>query len=285
VIEGRPSTTAFQVAAARAAHLRFDPAPHILEDRLAESLLDDEGRAMIDLYANGGPWILLENRLFLSLRARFAEDRFTRLYAQGLRQLVILGAGLDTFAWRRPDALEGIRIYEVDHPSTQSWKRARLEELGWPIPADTRLVPCDFERQTASEVLRDAGFDPTRPALVSWMGVLYYLTPPAARSALQDLATLLSTGSEVVFDGMLPWEALPERYHVLRDEMAAYLKDAGEPQINRHTPDALVEALHEAGFGEAEVIARESLVREYVDPSGAHALPYPDRFLLAVARR
>lgn len=285
MIEGRPSNTAFQVAAARAAHLRYDPPPHLLEDRLAEALLDEEGLAIIGQYTDDGPWIMLENRLFLPLRARFAEDRLAALHGRGLRQLVILGAGLDTFAWRRPAALEGLRVYEVDHPSTQGWKRARLESLGWPVPDDTRLVPCDFERQTASEVLLDAGFDPTRPALVSWMGVLYYLTQPAARSALRDLATLLPTGSEVVFDGMLPWEALPERYHVLRDEMAAYLKDAGEPQINRHTPEALVEALHEAGFGEAEVEARESLVREYVAPSGAHALPYPDRFLLAVARR
>ncbi len=285
MIEGRPSNTAFQVAAARAAHLRYDPPPHLLEDRLAEALLDEEGLAMIGQYTDDGPWIMLENRLFLPLRARFAEDRLAALHGRGLRQLVILGAGLDTFAWRRPAALEGLRVYEVDHPSTQGWKRARLESLGWPVPDDTRLVPCDFERQTASEALLAAGFDPARPALVSWMGVVYYLTPEAAGASLRDLAGLLAAGSEVVLDAMLPWTALPERYHALRVQIADYLKGAGEPQINRHTPEALVEALLGAGFSSAEVVDRDALIREYVEPSGARGLPFPDRFMLAIARR
>jgi methyltransferase (TIGR00027 family) len=285
MIEGRPSNTAFQVAAARAAHLRYDPPPHVLEDGLAEALLDDEGRAMIGQYADGGPWILMENRLFLPLRARFAEDRLAALYRRGFRQLVILGAGLDTFAWRRPETLEGLHIYEVDHPSTQSWKRARLESLGWPIPDDTRLVPCDFERQTASEALLAAGFDAARPALVSWLGVIYYLAPQTAEAALRDLTQLLAADSEVVLDAMLPWEALPDRYHALRAQMADYLKGAGEPQINRHTPEALTGALRAAGFSSAEVVDRDALIREYVEPSGARGLPFPDRFMLAVARR
>jgi methyltransferase (TIGR00027 family) len=117
MIEDRPSETALEVAAARAAHLRFDPDPHLLEDVHAESLLDEEGRALIPRYGDDGPWILKENRLFLPLRARFAEDRLAEAHARGCRQLVILGAGLDSFAWRQPEGLADLRIYEVDHPA------------------------------------------------------------------------------------------------------------------------------------------------------------------------
>ena len=284
MIEGRPSHTAFQVAAARAAHLRFDPAPHVLEDRLAEQLLDDEGRAIIDSYGDDAPWILLENRLFLPLRARYVEDRLAAAYARGVRQLVVLGAGLDSFAWRCPDTLSALHIFEVDHPSTQSWKHARLEALGWSIPESTRLVPCDFEHQTALQALAATDFDPDAPAIVSWMGGVCYLERATADAAMRELAEGLAPESEVVFDTMLPWERLPERYQALREEMTRYLKGAGEPHINRYAPEDLVAALLAAGFSEAEIVARETLLHDYVQPAGAD-LPVSDRFFLAVARR
>ena len=284
MIEGRPSDTAFQVAAARAAHLRFDPPPHILEDTRAEALLDDEGRAMIPLYDHDGPWIMQENRIFLATRARFVEDRIAEAFAAGVRQVVILGAGLDTFAWRRPPSLDGLAVYEIDHPSTQAWKRARIESIGWAIPEDTTLVPCDFERQRAMQALRGTGFDPRRPAIVSWMGVVYYLERETADAAMRDLADGLAPGSEVVFDAMFPWDRLPERYHALRAEMAKYLKGAGEPQINRYAPDELASAIRSAGFSHGRIIERDALVRDLVEPSGADA-PFSDRFMLAVATR
>ncbi len=284
MIEGRPSNTAFQVAAARAAHLLFDPAPHILEDTRAESLLDDEGRAMIARYDHDGPWIMQENRLFLVTRARLVEDRIASAYARGVRQVVILGAGLDSFAWRRPAGLEDLSVFEIDHPSTQAWKRARVAEIGWTIPDGVQLVPCDFERQTAMDALATTSFDREAPAIVSWLGVIYYLQRETAEAAMHDLAAGLAKGSELVFDAMFPWEQLPERYHQLRAEMAEYLKGAGEPQINRYTGDELRDALSRAGFSESTIVERDVLERDYVEPSGADGR-FSERFMMAIAKR
>ncbi|MBW2423860.1 MAG: class I SAM-dependent methyltransferase [Deltaproteobacteria bacterium] len=284
MIDGRPSETALEVAAARAAHLRFDPEPHLLEDVHAESLLDEDGRALIRRYGDDGPWILKENRLFLPLRARFVEDRLVEAHARGCRQLVILGAGLDSFAWRQPEGLADLRIYEVDHPATQAWKVERLASLGWAVPANVRLVACDFESQTASKALAATGFDASSPALVSWMGVVYYLERETADGAMTDLAGLLAPGSEVVFDAMLPWESMPPRYHEIRDAMTAYLKGADEPHVNRYEPEEILAALAEAGFSEASVADRDELAGRYVDPTGT-TIPLSERFMLVVARR
>lgn len=284
MLEGRPSNTAFQVAAARAAHLKYDPAPHLLEDIHAEAMLDDESRSMIEGYGDEAPWILLENRLFLPLRARFVEDRLVEAYARGIRQFVILGAGLDSFAWRQPEGLPDLRVFEVDHPDTQRWKANRLESLGWPVPTNTRLVECDFEHSMASEALSRTDFDPSAPAVVSWMGVVYYLERPTANRAMADLAGLLAEGSEVVFDAMLPWDALPPRYHEIREAMAKYLKGAGEPQINRYLPDEILSAVEESGFTQATHAKIDELLSTYVTPAGTH-LPLSERFMLVVATR
>lgn len=284
MIEGRPSNTAFQVAAARAAHLKFDPPPHLLEDVHAEALLDDEGRLMIDGYKDGGPWILLENRLFLPLRGRVIEDRLAEAYARGVRQFVILGAGLDSFAWRQPTSLPDLAIYEVDYPSTQAWKQQRLAELDWTVPPNTQLVPCDFERSTAAAALRATDFDPSEPAVVSWAGVIYYLERATADSALANLASLLAPGSEVVLDVLLPWEDLPERYGKLRVEMQSYLAGAGEPHVNRYRAAEFEASARKAGFGGVTIVDRAELTRRYLAPIGTkHTLS--ERFFFAVLER
>ena len=176
MIEGRPSETALHVAAARAAHLRFDPAPHLLDDVHAENFLDEDGRTLIASYSDEGPWILIENRRFLPLRARWVEDRLAAAHARGVRQFVILGAGLDWFAFRQPAELTGLRIFEIDHPSTQRWKLDRLESIGLAPPENVRFVACDFEKTSVPEALAETDFDPNLPAVVSWMGVVYYLS-------------------------------------------------------------------------------------------------------------
>ena len=162
---GEPSRTAFQVAASRAAHLRFDPPPHLLEDRIAERFLGEEAEALIATYADGGPWILLENRLFLAFRGRFGEDLIAEAHRTGVRQLVILGAGLDSFGLRRPASLEDLRVYEVDHPATQGWKKRRLAELGLSLPEELEFVECDFETTSVSSALQSASFQPKEPAI------------------------------------------------------------------------------------------------------------------------
>jgi methyltransferase (TIGR00027 family) len=283
MIEGEPSNTALQVAAARAAHLRFDPPPHLLEDRIAERLLGKDAEKLIGAYGDGAPWILLENRLFLPFRARFAEELVAESYAAGVRQLVVLGAGLDSFALRRPASLAELRVFEVDHPATQRWKRRRLAELGEPLPDFLSFVECDFEKSSVTAALRDTPFRSDAPAVVSWLGVVYYLTKETVRRALTELRALLAPGSAVVLDYQFPMASLPERYREVFAAQSAWLKGAGEPQVNRYTPEEMRRALLEAGFSSAELPTREALERRHFEPLGS-PIPMSERFGMAIAR-
>jgi methyltransferase (TIGR00027 family) len=248
-----PSRTALIVAGARAAHLRFDPPPHLLEDRLAERLLGAQAEGLIALHADGAHWMLLENRRFLPFRGRFAEDLVARAYEGGVRQLVILGAGLDSFALRRPASLADLHVYEVDHPATQAWKRARLAELGIATPPRVSFVACDFEASSVSSALRTTSFRLDRPAVVSWMGVVYYLAKDTVAKALAELAGLLAPGSALALDHQLPLDALPQRYRDIAEQQAGFLASAGEPQVNRYGPEELRDALLAAGFARVEL--------------------------------
>ncbi len=284
MIEGQPSDTALQVAASRAAHLRYDPPPHLLEDVQAEALLGPDLAGLIEGSSNEAPWILIENRLFIPLRARYAEDLLAAAYARGVRQLVVLGAGLDSFVFRQPAELSDLLTFEVDHPSTQAWKRARIQSLGWTLPPTARLVPCDFEKQSVSDALAGSDFDPARPALVSWMGVTYYLERGTTERALRELYRLLAPGSEVVFDVMRPWDELPERYAEVRARMLEYLKGAGEPQVNRYRAEEILQGIREAGFDEGHVESRASLEARYLAPLETD-IPLSERFHLVTARK
>lgn len=281
---GEPSHTAIQVAASRAAHLRFDPPPHLLEDRIAERLLGDDAERLIASYGDRAPWILLENRLFLPFRGRFGEERIAEACAAGVGQAVILGAGLDSFAWRRPPSLAGLRVFEVDHPATQDWKRGRLAERGLPEPAGVEFVACDFETTSVSAALRASSFRPDEPAVVSWMGVVYYLAKETVERALEELAGLLAPGSAVVLDYQFPLEDLPQRYRDVFAQQSAYLQRAGEPQVNRYRPAELERTLLAAGFARAELPTPESLRRRYFEPLGS-AIPMSERFGMAIAWR
>ena len=273
-----------QVAACRAAHLRFDPAPHLLEDRFAEPLIGADGEGLIGLYADGGHWILRENRLFIPFRARYAEELVAEAYRAGVRQLVLLGAGLDTFGLRRPASLPGLRVIEVDHPATQGWKRQRLAEIGLPLPDYLSFVECDFETTSVPAALRGTSFRSDAPAVVSWMGVVYYLAKETVSKALAELAGLLAPGSAIVLDYQFPLEGLPQRYREVVAAMTTVLDRVGEPQANRYLPDELREELLAAGFARAELPARTELYRRYFEPL-ASPIPMSERFGIAVAWR
>jgi methyltransferase (TIGR00027 family) len=281
---GEPSRTALIVAGARAAHLRFDPPPHLLEDPLAERLLGEHADAMIRMHGERAPWILHENRLFMPLRARFGEDLVARAHADGVRQLVILGAGLDSYALRRPPDLSDLHVYEVDHPATQGWKQARLAALGLAVPERVSFVACDFETSSVSAALGATSFRPERPAVVIWMGVVYYLAKDTVAKALAELAGLLAPGSALALDYQLPVDALPERYREIFGQVTDYLKGVGEPQVNRYRPEELRGAALAAGFARVELPARDELQRRYLEPLGT-SIPLSERFGLAIARR
>lgn len=282
MLDDQPSHTAIHVAATRAAHLRYDAPPYLLEDPAAEALLGSTHAAMIETLGDDAHWVLRENRLFVPLRARWVEDELALAYARGVRRYVILGAGLDSFAFRRPESLRDLEVIELDHPATQRFKRARLDDLGWELPHGVKLVECDFETQPVSEVLAAAGCERGTPTFVSWMGVVYYLERETARAALRELEALLGPGSRVAFDFLRPYEDLAPRYGELVQTSGQYLKRVGEPHVNKlRNPEVEADVLA-AGFAAAEVISRRELVDRYVKGLATRT-PLSERFGLALA--
>ncbi len=133
-------------------------------------------------------------------RARYMEDSLEEEIKQGVKQYVNLGAGLDTFAFRRPDLLEQIKVFEVDHPATQALKRQRLDELGWEIPQQLHFIPVDFTRERLDGALKNSSYDPQVPGFFSWMGVTFYLTHSEVFDTLRTVANISPKGSTVIFD-------------------------------------------------------------------------------------
>jgi methyltransferase (TIGR00027 family) len=166
---GQPSQTARGAAAYRAIHQRLDGGV-IFSDPFAARILDDETRARLDETAADPslrPW-----RLFIAARSRFSEDTLSACVARGVRQVVVLGAGLDTFSLRNSHAGQDVRVFEVDYPATQGWKRERLKQAGLAVPASLTFAPVDFERQSLADGLSAAGFQASRPAFFQWLGVV-----------------------------------------------------------------------------------------------------------------
>ena len=202
-----PSRTAVMTAAARAFH-REEPQPWVIDDYLALDLAGPEGPALLDRPRAEvpRPYLLALSR-WVCVRARFPEDLVEQSIAGGVAQYVILGAGLDSFAYRRRDLLDRLRVFEVDHPATHAWKRQRLAELSMEPPTSLVFAPIDFERQTLREGLEQAGFDFAELAVFSWMGVTMYLTLDAINATLATLAQCRA-GTRVVLTYNQPPAAL-----------------------------------------------------------------------------
>ena len=210
---GVPDNTAVRVALWRALHLKTDPSPHVFEDELGLALAnpDADWQKRPDMSPFTRPF-----RASIVARARFVEDLLEREVARGVTQYVILGAGLDTFAQRRPALAMRLRVFEVDQPGPQEWKRGRLVELGLGVPSHLHLVPVDFERGEAwLERLAAAGFDAKAPTLVASTGVSMYLTKEAITATLRQIAGLAS-GTTLVMSFMLPIELALSRVPIAR---------------------------------------------------------------------
>jgi methyltransferase (TIGR00027 family) len=257
--DGAPSQSALTAAAARAAHLVVDQEPWIFADDLAEVLLGPSADELIGYHrAHGGHLVLAGARAQVICRSRYVEDRLATLAAQGLRQYVILGAGLDTFAYRSTLA-GGLAVFEVDHPATQDWKRRRLAAAGLAVPPGTRLVPADLESGSLAGALRQAGFDPSRPALVAWLGVTMYLTREAIGTVLADLAGF-APGTELVTDYMLPAGLRDAAGDAYVDLVAPATAERGEPWRTFLAPDDLTAWLERCGFGAVEHVPQRDAV-------------------------
>src|SRR5262245_10122336 len=200
-----PSRTALMIARQRAAHQVLDQGA-ILNDPFAIKILNEDETDVLQ-FANAHPMASI-GRLFSAARSRIAEDALSESVEGGIRQIVILGSGLDTFALRSPHGARQIRIYVVDHPATQAWKRQRLAEGQLALPLCVALLPVDFEREDLGEALVGAGFEQNSPAFFSWLGVVPYLTQDAIGSTLDYMASIQS--SEVVFDYMESPQAFSE---------------------------------------------------------------------------
>ena len=168
--ENEPSRTALAVAAYRAAHQTADGAG-IFADPLARIMLGPDADAVMARFEAADP-ARRRMRLFVAARSRFAEDRLALAVARGVRQAVVLGAGLDTFALRNPHREQGLRVIEIDHPATQAWKRKRLAQAGIGVPAEVTFAPVDLEREDLAAALVAAGFEMERPAFFHWLGVV-----------------------------------------------------------------------------------------------------------------
>jgi methyltransferase (TIGR00027 family) len=233
--------TALTAAAARAAHLIVDSEPLVFADPLAAALLGPRADELIDYHRHHGSHpVLAGARAQVTFRSRYTEDLVA---ARRPDQYVVLGAGLDSSAYRQPTAA---RVYEVDRPDAQLDKRRRLAAAAIAEPPAVVYVPVDFERQSLVDSLQRQGFQPGRPAVVSWLGVSMYLTRDALGATLRELAGFASV-TEVVLDYLVPAALQDEDGRTYADAVAQMSADRGEPWLTLCTPDELTALA--AGFG------------------------------------
>jgi methyltransferase (TIGR00027 family) len=247
----QPSSTAYRVAMRRAAHQLLDD-PKVLDDPIALRIVGPRAEAAIRSdprrYQSRLGRVL---RAFLAARSRCAEDALRVSVAAGVRQYVILGAGLDTFAYRNPYAAQGLRVFEVDHPATQGWKRSLLGQVGIEEPDSVTYVPVDFETQSLPERLSACGFDPHAPAFFSWLGVVMYLTRDTVMSTLGFVANR-SAGSGITFDYLVPPSSMHIPGRIAFWLMSRRVAKAGEPWRTWFDPATLARDMRELGFARLE---------------------------------
>jgi methyltransferase (TIGR00027 family) len=261
VLEPGPDQTAVRVALWRALHVEVDAAPHVFVDEVGLELADPapgwrERPDMDPVFTSGF-------RASIVARARFIEDLVTAEADSGVGQYVLLGAGLDAFVQRRPEFSERLRVFEVDQPAPQAWKRQRLIDAGYGVPDWLRLVPVDFEAGASWwDLLIEAGFSPAAPAVAVSTGVSMYLTKEANAATLRQLAAL-APGSTVAMTFMLPLELIDERDRqgMLMAQNGA--RASGTPFISFFTPDEMLQMAREAGFKDVRHVSGAMLNDRY----------------------
>ncbi|MFB6437841.1 class I SAM-dependent methyltransferase [Streptomyces sp. NPDC056411] len=256
-----PDNTAVRTALWRAMHLQVDPPPHVIEDEIGLQLAapGDDWRARPDM----DPQATSRFRAAIVARARFIEDLIAEQADRGVTQYVILGAGLDTFAQRKPELASRLRIFEVDQPGTQAWKRHRLVELGYHIPDWLNLVPVDFEAsEDWLQKLAAADFDASRPAVIVSTGVTMYLTKDATAATLRQI-TGLAPGSTLAMTFLLPPELLDDADRPGLRTSREGAQASGTPFISFYTPPEMLALAREAGFEDARHVSGALLAERY----------------------
>jgi methyltransferase (TIGR00027 family) len=266
-----PSRTALAVAAHRAAHQLLEDG-RIFADPLAVPILGKPAEAVAaDARANPSRAGM---RFFVASRAAIAEAALRAgVEGRGVRQVVVLGAGLDTFGYRNPFA--AVRVFEVDHPATQAWKQARLTQAGIATPPSMAFAPADFERDDLMASLAAAGFDPAQRTFFSWLGVVPYLTRDAIRATLGAIGSLPG-GAEVAFDYSDPPDTLSDEVRAYQAQRAAAVAAMGEPFLTYFEPAELHAELRGLGLPEIADLGPRGLLERYVATRPAAEQPPND---------
>jgi methyltransferase (TIGR00027 family) len=260
--EARASRTAERVAIRRAAHQMLDK-PTVFDDPLAVSIVGAQAATELrkkipteeNRFARG-------LRAIMAARSRYAEDQLAEAVAHGVRQYVVLGAGLDTFAYRNIFRHQGLRVFEVDHPATQAWKRERLSAAQIDAPSELSFVPVNFERQSLAQELHKSGFRADEPAFFSWLGVVFYLTHGAFTSTI-DFVRSLPEGTGIVLDYAIEPSSLKFIERLVFEAVKRRVAAAGEPFRLFFEPRKIRAELNDAGFKDIEDLGREDINAKY----------------------
>ena len=256
--DGQPSQTALRAAAYRAIHQRLEGGA-IFNDPLASRILDQNTAAALDEIAADDsvrPW-----RLFIAARSRFSEDTMADCIARGVRQVVVLGAGLDTFSLRNPYANLDVRVFEVDYAATQVWKRDRIKAAGLSEPPSLVFAPVNFEQESLAEELTRSGFRPDEPAFFQWLGVVPYLTKDAVSSTLKTIAEI--PRAAVVFDYAEPFQNYPAERRASVMATAERAAARGEPWLSFFEPAELNQLLRGEGFKVVEDLGLPEIAERF----------------------
>jgi methyltransferase (TIGR00027 family) len=261
--EAKPSATALNVAIGRALHLFYDDDPKIFDDPIGARLAEEADRALFAARreARLDPMQIL-SRSNLVLRSRFAEDQLALAAARGIVQYAILGAGLDTFAYRQPEFAGRLRIFDVDRLATQAWKRPRFAAIGLREPSNLHWAAIDFERQTLLQALAAEGFDRAQPSYFSWLGVTPYLTRQAIDAILCAVASL-PPPSSITLSFVLPPKYLNGLDLETSEALTRRLAGSGEPQLTQFEVDELRGHLYDLGFSDVFHLTPEEAGRRY----------------------
>jgi methyltransferase (TIGR00027 family) len=262
----------------------LDAPPRVLEDPLAVSVLGEGASDRIRndqaRYRSPGALAL---RAHVVLRTRFAEDRLAEAVNRGVVQYVLLGAGLDTFAFRQPPWARSLRIVEIDHPNTQRFKLSMLSKAQIEVPANVSFAAIDFDRESLLEGLSRGRFLPNQPAFFSWLGVMMYLSEGAIDRTLQSMGAF-AAGSEVVLSYLEPRDERPAPGAPASAELASRVAAAGEPFVSYLDAESVQAKLRQAGFATVRFLTPDEAKALYFSP-GSPDLPPPSRTGLACATR
>lgn len=279
---GQRASTADLVAAARARHQR-DPV-RLLDDPYAFALTSPSLQRVLRFRPAAwflANWMLRGLKpvvLGLLIRARYAEQAVEAAVRDGIRQYVIVGAGLDSFALRRTDLSPPLEVFEIDRPAMQAMKRERIRSAGIPLPAELHFVPADLEHVSVGEALANSAFAPESPAILSFLGVTYYLTPETLAESARSIATAVAPGSRLVLDYMLDEASAWPEHRKMRAELESYVAERGEPMKSEYSLAAMSALLKEAGFHTIEGVTMMELADRYTAELGPLPFKTPGLF-------